>query len=245
MRRKGYCGSVVRIALLSIIGLSASSAFAQGVIGETPTDRWHRSLVLYVWAASLDGTAEVAGNEVDIGGGNLADHIGGLFSGHFESRKGRWGYFLDVMYVRLDPSVDTPLGKISADVTDRIYEVAGVYQFSSVVKGLLGVRYQDLGVDLNLPSGRVSSNSDWTDGFIGLRLIPVQTDRWHIWLRADVSVVGDSETTWHSVLGAAYLFNPRWSLVAAYRVLSNDIEDGSFKWDVLRSGVGLAVGYTF
>jgi len=64
-------------------------------------------------------------------------------------------------------------------------------------------------------------------------------------LRGDVSVVGDSETTWHSFIGAAYLFNPRWSVVAAYRVLSNDIEDGSFEWDVLRSGVGLAVGYSF
>ena len=245
MRRKGPCVSIVRIALLSIISLSASSAFAQGVIGEAPSDRWSSSLFLYVWGASLDGTAVVAGNEVDIGGGNLADHIGGLFSGHFESRKGRWGYFLDAMYVRLDPSVDTQMGKISADVTDRIYEAAGVYQFNSMVKGLIGVRYQDLGVDLNLPSGRTSNNRNWTDGFIGLRLIPLQTERWHLWLRADVSVVGDSETTWHSFIGAAYLFNPRWSVVAAYRVLSNDIEDGSFEWDVLRSGVGLAVGYSF
>jgi predicted porin len=58
-------------------------------------------------------------------------------------------------------------------------------------------------------------------------------------------VVGDSGTTWHAVIGAAYRFNPKWSVLAAYRVLSNDIDDGSFKWDVVRSGVGLAVTYSF
>ncbi len=217
------------------------------MIGEASSDKWRSSLSLYVWGASLDGTAVVAGNEVDIGGGNLADHIGGLFSGHFESRKDKWGYFLDVMYVRLDPSANTQSGPISADVTDWITEAAGVYQFNSMVKGLFGVRYQSLEVDLDLPSGPppLIGKSNWTDGFIGLRVIPVQTDKWHIWLRGDVSVVGDSDTTWHAFIGAAYRFNPKWSVLAAYRVLSNDVDDGSFKWDVVRSGVGLAVTYSF
>jgi len=232
------------ITFLSAISLWTSSSFAQGVIGETSSDKWRSSVSLYVWGSKLDGTALVAGNEVDIGGGNLADHIGGLFSGHFESRKDKWGYFLDLNYVRLDPNVDTQVGIVSADVKDMITEVAGVYQFNSMVKGVFGVRHQSLEVDLHLPFPQ-HGETDWTDGFIGLRVIPVQTDKWHVWLRGDVSVVGDSDTTWHAVIGAAYRFNPKWSVLAAYRVLSNDIDDGSFKWDVVRSGVGLAVTYSF
>lgn len=245
MRTRGVHTSVIRIALFCVISLSANTAFGQGVVGEVPSDRWRSSVFFYIWGANLDGTASVAGNEVDIGGGNLAEHIGGIFSGHFESRKGKWGYFLDGMYVRLDPDADTPVGRISADVTNVIVEAAGVYQFNPTIKGLLGIRYQDLDVDLDLSSGNISGNKDWVDGFIGLRLIPVQTDKWRVWLRGDVGVVGDSDTTWHAVLGAGYRFNPAWSLVAAYRVLSNDIEDGGFKWDVVHSGLGLAVGYTF
>jgi hypothetical protein len=118
MRKNVLCIFVFRIALLSAISLWTNSSFAQGVIGEASSGHWRSSLSLYLWAANLDGTAVVAGNEVDIGGGNLADHIGRIFSGHFESRKDKWGYFLDVMYVRLDPSANTQAGTISADVTD-------------------------------------------------------------------------------------------------------------------------------
>lgn len=244
MRKRRFHSWLFGMALLAVIGLLANGASAQGVVGEAPSDRWRSSAFLYVWGASLDGTASLAGNDVDIGGGNLADDIGGLFSGHFESRKGQWGYFLDGMYVRLDPSADTPIGKIEADVTDVIVEAAGVYVLNSVVRGLVGVRYQDLAVDLTLPLGELKRNQDWVDGFIGLRLVPVQTESWRVWLRGDVGG-GDSDFVWHGVAGAVYLLNPEWSLAAAYRVLSNDIEDGTFKWDVVHSGFGLAVGYTF
>ena len=58
-------------------------------------------------------------------------------------------------------------------------------------------------------------------------------------------MIGESDTTWHAFIGAAYRFNPKWSVLAAYCVLSNDIDDGGFKWDVVRSGVGVAVTYSF
>jgi len=58
-------------------------------------------------------------------------------------------------------------------------------------------------------------------------------------------VVGDSDTTCNAVIGAGYKFNPKWSLVAAYRVLSDDIEQDGFKLDMDYSGIGIAVGYSF
>lgn len=203
---------------------------------------------IYIFATSLDGTAAVRGNEVvvDEDFSDLADNLAGAFSARFESSKGKWGYFLDGMYVNLDPSATIPAGTINADVKQFIFEAGGVYHFSPVIQGLFGARYQDMELDLGLPTiGTISGSRDWVDGIVGIRLVPVQTDKWGVWLRGDVGVVGDSDTTWNAVIGAGYRFNPKWSLLTAYRILSNDFREDGFKWDVEHSGLGLAVGYTF
>lgn len=242
--------SVVAFFLLATSTLWTHTTYGQGVIEQGPSDRWRSSLFLYLWATSLNGTAAIAGNEVDIDESfsDLADNLAGAISLRFESHKGKWGYFLDGMYVKLDPSVDTPAGTITTDVKDLVLEAGGVYHFNQTVQGLFGARYQDMELDIGFPRGMsVGGSQDWVDGFLGLRLVPVNTEKWRVWLRGDVGVVGDSDTTWNAAVGAGYLFNPRWSLVLAYRVLSNDYEDenAGFKWDVKHSGLGLALGYTF
>ena len=147
--------------------------------------------------------------------------------------------------MKLDPSGTTPVGTISADVKQLIFEAGGVYHFNPTVQGLFGARYQDMSLDLNLPVGVLSGDQNWTDGFVGIRLVPVNTDKWRVWLRGDVGIVGDSDSTWNAAIGAGYSFNKKWSMLLAYRVLSNDVVQDGFKWDVEHSGAGLAVSYTF
>ena len=176
---------------------------------------------------------------------DLADNLAGALSLRFESHKGKWGYFIDGMYVKLDPSGTTPVGTIGADIKQFIFEAGGVYHFNPTVQGLFGARYQDMSLDLNFPGGTLSGDQNWSDGFVGLRLVPVNTNKWRVWLRGDVGVVGDSDSTWNAAIGAGYSFNKKWSMLLAYRVLSNDVIQNGFKWDVEHSGVGLAVSYTF
>lgn len=247
MRKRTIRFSLLALTLLGMNTLWTSTASAQGVLAEETGDGWRSSLFLYLWATGLDGTVGVGGQEVEIDESfsDLLENLDGAFSARFESHKGKWGYFLDGMYVKLDPSQATPIGTVSLDVKNFIFEVGGVYHFNQHVQALFGGRYQDMDVDLNLPVGTVGGGQNWTDGFIGARLVPVNTDKWRIWLRGDVGVVGDSDTTWNAAVGAGYLFNERWSAVLAYRVLSTDIVQNGFKWDVEYSGLGLAVGYTF
>ena len=240
--------SALAIIFLALGGLWASTASAQGVAGEGSGDRWRSSLYFYLWATSLDGKIGIGGNEVDVDQSfsDLVGDLDGAFSARFESHKGKWGYFLDGMYVKLDPSESTPVGTVNLDVKTLTLEAGGVYHFSPVLQGLFGARYQDLDLDISLPGGRApSAGMDWVDGFLGLRLVPVNTEKWRVWLRGDVGVVGDSDTTWNAVIGAGYNFNPRWSLLAAYRILSDDIEQNGVRFDVDYSGLGIAVGYTF
>ena len=148
------------------------------------------------------------------------------------------------MYTKLNPKENTPAGEISVDVKSFIGEVGGTYHFQPKVQGIFGLRYQDMSVDLNLPGRTVGADQNWVDVFVGVRLVPVRTDKWHVWLRGDIGG-GDSDTVWNAVVGAGYRFNKRWTLGGAYRVLSNDVEQDGFKWDVDYSGLAIALGYNF
>jgi len=101
-------------------------------------------------------------------------------------------------------------------------------------------------VEVDLPGMTVGNEVDWADLFVGLRYVPVQTDKWQVWLRGDVGG-GDSNTgtAWNGAIGAGYQFNNRWTLGGAYRILTNDYEKDGFKWDVDYEGVAVILGYTF
>ncbi len=224
-------------------------AAAQGLLGgEPPEEKWQSTLFLYLWGINMDGNGRIAGQDfdVDVSFSDLLEDLHAALSLRFESHKGDWGYFLDGMYARIKPTEQTPAGDLNVDVKTFIGEVGGVYHFNPVLEGLFGVRYQDMSVDLDLPGPlpTVGGDQNWVDGFVGLRVFPVNGDKWKVWLRGDIGT-GDSDFTWNAALGVGYRFNDRWSAVGAYRVLSNDFEEGDFKWDVDYSGFGLAVGYSF
>jgi predicted porin len=213
-------------------------------------DRWSSDLYLYIWGQSLKGTAAVRGNEFDVDESfsDLIENLAGAFSARFESHKGSFGYFLDGMYVKLDPSASTPAGSVDAELKQLVLEAGGAYYFSPVIQALAGVRYQELDLDVKLPNGaKFDANQDWADAIVGFRFVPLITDKWRLWFRGDVGIFGDSETTWNAAVGARYNFNKKWSGLLAYRYLSNDFEDkgSGFKYDIGASGLGLAVGYSF
>lgn len=242
--------SIFGIILTCFSGAVTTPVLAAGGEAAGSGDRWNSELYLYLWGSSLKGTAAIRGNEVefDESFSDLAEHLAGAFSARFESHKGSFGYFLDALYIHLDPSASTPAGDVETDVKQLILEAGGAYHFSPVLQALFGVRYQEMDLDLRLPNGaNLNTNQDWADAIVGFRFVPLVTDKWRLWFRGDVSMFGDSETMWNAVVGARYNFNKKWSGVLAYRYLSNDFEDkdSGFKWDVGMSGLGLAVGYTF
>ncbi len=229
---------------------TASAQWSQNY--EDNPDQWRSQLSGYLWALSMDGTATVMGNDIDLdlSFSDLLDDLDFAFSVRFESHKGNMGYFLDGMAIQLKPESTGPGGgTISQDVKSFIGEVGGIYHFNPKVEGIYGVRYQAMDVEVDLPlpppaGMTVAENVDWADIFVGLRYTPVRTDKWNVFLRGDVGE-GDSDTTWNGAIGASYHINNRWSVGGAYRILINDFEQDGFKWDVDYEGVAFILGYTF
>lgn len=225
---------------------TASAQSYQGY--EDNSDQWRSTLSGYLWALSMDGTARINGMDIDLdlSFSDLLDDLDFAFSVHFESHKGNLGYFLDGMAIQLKPESTGPGGTISQDVKSFIGEVGGIYRFNPKVEGIYGVRYQamDVEVDPPPPAMNFGGDADWADIFVGLRFVPVRTDKWLVWLRGDVGT-GDSDTMWNGAIGASYHINNRWNLGGAYRILANDYEQDGFKWDVDYKGVTVILGYTF
>lgn len=234
------------VFVATCLGWEPAAAQVGTVYDEAAGDEWRSALILYAWGLGMDGTATIRGNEVEVDKSfsDLLDDLDAALSLRFEAHKGRWGFFLDGMYTRLKPEEDTPIGTVTVDVKSWIAEAGGLYHFNDTVAALYGVRYQDMDVNLEFPRRTVGAKQDWVDGFVGLRLVPVRTEKWAVFLRADVGG-GDSDFVWNASLGAQYRFNRNWSAIAAYRVLANDVEKDGFRWDVNYQGLGLAVGYSF
>ena len=128
---------------------------------EGNSDQWRSTLSGYLWALSMDGTAEINGEEqdIDLSFSDLLEDLDFAMSLRFESHKGNVGYFLDGMMVRLKPEMSAPRGgTISQDVKSFVGEVGGIYHINPKVEGIYGLRYQAMDVEVDLPMTTVGDD---------------------------------------------------------------------------------------
>jgi len=201
-------------------------------------DQWHFGLVPYFWAAGIDGTVSVRSlAEIPIHK-SFADVISdfdiGLL-GHFEARKKRWGFGLDILYLKLGAPVAEeapilgPLG-IQADVRQLMTEGLAFYRAKSGgrednpshVDLLVGARYFGASARLEgdvLETGK--QKLDWVDALIGLRVRAPLGSRVSLIGRGDIAGFG-SKFTWNLEGDLAVKLSDRWSVGAGWRHM--DIE---------------------
>jgi hypothetical protein len=186
----------------------------------------------------------------DVGFSDLLDKLDFAAQGHFEGRRGKAGFLLDLTYLSLSDSGTTgprpplPGGTtVDTDVDTTLFEAAGFYRPLGESHGLdllLGVRVMDFEqtLDIALPSPstvstRVDVSETYTDGFAGLRYRAPLSANWSLVLRGDVGA-GDTEFTWNAVATAAYGFGAtgRNTLLFGYRHLEIELEGSDSAADV-------------
>ena len=246
--------TVRRMAPAALAPLIAGGLGAPDVAAAADAaEGWEWTLAPYLWApkTSLDVTVNdepVIGGDLDFS--DLLDKLD--FSGqvHFEGRRGKTGFFLDLTYLSTSDSGTTsprpplPGGTaIDSEVDTALFEAAGFYRPLGESHGLdllLGVRiidYQQT-LDIALPSpSTVSTEVDvsktYTDGFAGLRYVAPITGHWSLVVRGDVGA-GDTEFTWNALALAAYGFGAtgRNTLLFGYRHLEIELEGSDSAADV-------------
>ena len=248
---------IVAIAGILMVLFILTSSYASDTSG---TGDWDFNLApLYLWAVSMDGDMTVMGTTAPLQADfkDLASSLESLFTVHFEGmHKSGWGFLTDVSYLNLggQDTIPTPVPlTLDVDFTTVMVELAGVYRFSfddNALDLIGGIRYYDLDAEIDVVGvpPRLDKSQDWVDAMLGARYIWTITDQWNFKLRGDIGF-GGSELAWN--LAGLFEFQP-WkhvSLIAGYRYMAIDYEDGSgadlFKYDVTMHGPLLGVNFVW
>ena len=208
--------------------------------------KWHFTVIPYVWMTGIKGDVSVA-NLVEVPvdasfSDILSDFDFGL-QGHFEARKNRIGFAVDVMYTNLGVPVASSapvVGRLDlhADVRQTFAEGLFLYRVAQGGRAdnpanldvLAGGRYTNTRTRLTAtgPAGIEydgdSQDLDWVDALAGVRFRAPLGSRLAFLGRADVAGFG-SKLTWNLEGDLAFRAGDRWAIGAGWRHLDIDYEE--------------------
>ena len=242
---------------------------ALGTLQGARADEWKWEVIPFLWAPDVG--VDVSLNETDISPtvdfGEILERtdIGALVN--FAGRKGRGGFFVDVVYLSVSDDRTNPGGGLipagtrsDAEYDQLVGEVGGVYRLTGDEQGLdliFGARLLEVSLDLGidfpdtsiLPDRTRSGDASLLDGFAGLRYRGDISERWHWSIRGDVGA-GDTDLTWLGALtfGAKLGKSGNKTLYLGYRHLAYEFDRGSKpikEFEVELSGPGVGFGFSF
>ncbi|MEE8093302.1 MAG: hypothetical protein V3T47_03610 [Gammaproteobacteria bacterium] len=238
-------------------------------------DDWRVNFNTWIWLAGVEGEVGARGLTTDVSAnfGDVLDASDSIlaFSSRLEIAKGRWGGFIDGMYMNLGvDDVSGPLGFADIDITFEMFLIdfgatyrIGEWSPSGEAAGnsrditldlYAGGRYTSL--DLELDPALVAARSrdlDWLDPIVGGKLVLPMNEKWHIAANGDVGGFGvESDFTWSAtgVLGVDFsLFDHPATAYFGYRAIGWDFTEGSgsdlFTWDLIMHGPILGFSLLF
>ncbi len=210
---------------------------------------WKFGLELYFWGASIGG-ASADGSDVDVDLDDILDNLEFAVMGTASMSKGKWSLAADLIY--LDEEADgsiAPGVNANVEVTNWVITPVVGYNVLDTDRGRLdivgGARYLYLKADLRVDAlgARVDdSGSNW-DGVIGARGRVDLAEKWYLLGYLDIGT-GESDLTWQAMGGIGYRF--KWfDLVAAYRYLRWDFDDGQALDNLYIHGPGAGIRFAF
>ncbi|MDM0110450.1 hypothetical protein QTH97_36615 [Variovorax sp. J22R24] len=247
-------------ALTAICSLAAAtgclSASAQTTL--PAANEWQFEFIPYLWLAGIRSDLKLGpfpGNTLSVSSKGILEALDFGAMGTLEARKGPWGGWLDVQYVKLGVSNQLAgglLGGYNVKFEQTITTLAGFYRVvdSPVALDVLGgVRYVDAKTNVDFaPSlrglgGSKEEKVGSTDGVIGVRAIVPVGDKWSLLGYLDVGE-GGSSSSWQAIAGASYQYSPVTSFKLGYRYLDYRRDDAMLN-KVAMGGFYFGAGFKF
>lgn len=238
--------SVAAIGLvLASAGLPAQArSQTQGGPTSALDGKWHFTVAPYLWASGIKGDVSVANLPsipVDASFSDLWDDLDFALDAHFEGRKDRFGFGLDMVYSNLGVPVapDAPILDYEVDVRQLFSEGFVFYRAASGGRAdnpahldlLLGARYTGTKTRLSAQSAAdveydgAFRELSWVDALAGLRFRAPLGSRAAILGRADVAGFG-SKLTWNLEGDLAVRASEHWTLGAGWRHMDIEYDEG-------------------
>jgi opacity protein-like surface antigen len=246
-------------ALATCLLLSASVAVAQDE-EKRENETTSFEIAPYFWLAGMKGTVGVQGlgSELGVRLTDLVDNPGYGGMAVAKLRLKRWTFSGEFSYLRLSGDAETPGLPFSGSHLDTQLMTGSLtlgYTMTMEDRGLAeffaGARGWRINTDVDfdaglLPAMSVSETKAWVDPIVGANFQFTLGNSWYLHAIADVGGFGVSSfLTGQVILGASFRLSDHWRLSAGYRYLSDDYEDGGFRWKVAEHGVLVGAGLRF
>ncbi len=247
---------------------SAADALAQPQPPVQDQQRWRVIVSPYLWGASLKGDVGLFGRstDVDMPFRKIFDNLDAGVMGNIEIGNGVFGAYVDGQYVKTSQDADIRRHELDLDVTTtvvaggvfyRLYDqpLEGATLFGDrrtfAIEPTAGLRWTRIKAGIDIDRFGLSRKVEWTDPFVGARVLYDIDDRWNLAAEADVGGFGAG--TKLSANGQIYLgyrmrvFEVPTMLRIGYRALYQDYDrDDSrdrFKYNVTQHGpvIGFSV----
>ena len=244
MKKSFLTPTCIALLVTTPVGVAAAQARSQS--------GWEFELTPYLWTSSLEGDVGVRGRttEVDLSFSDIVDVLNFGLLLNLEGRKGRWGFDIDSVYLKLSDEKLTPAVGVEGEVRQLFLIPTVTYRFARGTDALAGVLVTSIDTRLRFGATRGSVQLDddktWVDPMIGVRKIFPLTDKWQLSLRGAIGGFGvSSDFVWGAVADARYQINETVALRFGYRHLDIDYEDDGFTFNTSLDGLALGIGFKF
>ena len=263
--------SLKSVPVLIAAALLCGTAPASAQSTATTSSAWTYEITPYFWGSAMKGdtqTCQLPTSSVDMSFSDILDTLDFGLMGAFEARTGRWGIFLDAIYMKVSDSATInrtgagPLGATLSVTGNLRFEqtmLAGAVMYRAVegtspIDILGGLRYNKLDVEatadfslLGLAGSRTrGGDKDWVDPYVGVRIQHPIANRWTLVGYADIGGFGvGSDFAWQAAVGVNYDFSKTVSAKFGYRYMDVDYDKSGFIYDMRIDGLFLGVGIRF
>ncbi|HME41700.1 MAG TPA: hypothetical protein VKF36_01325 [Syntrophorhabdales bacterium] len=238
-------------------------------------DQWQFRVTPYLWAAQIEAKATIGGysSTVNVYFPELLSHLEGGAMVNFEAQKGKLGFFIDPLALKVRGDGDftrtrslgliqPPTRNVTLTLSVGMVEFGGFYQVlkwpldwkqgsgrAITVDVLAGGRYWYFQGDLDTTSPiNPTAYNNWVDPIMGARTKIDLTDKFMLNLEGDFGGFGvGSKFTWNAQGSFGYQFTPRISAFAGYRILYIDYKGASSRvgYNVTMEGPTAGATFTF
>jgi len=230
------------------------------------TDTWQNELTIYGWLSDVGGIVQMPGpvgasSDFTVDVSDIISNLNMIFMGDWVSKKGKWSFIADVVYMDVGDSVNQTVtpgssgvpvnASLDLDISTWLLEGAVGYDVVQTDRTNLavvgGVRYLTIDVDVKAgfqgPGIEQSESDGLLDGIVGVSGSYSFNENWYLPYHADIGI-GGSDLSWQLFAAIGYRFS--WGDIRlGYRYLSYDLGDDAVMQDMDLSGPVLGVGFRF
>ncbi|MDJ0848908.1 MAG: hypothetical protein QNK04_11060 [Myxococcota bacterium] len=253
------------------LAVVAAALWAAPALAEPPPEKdWSFVLAPYIWLPAMTGEATVRGIpvEVETDISDIFDKDRALsVKAQFEAwYKRRFGLLFDGQWswLKQKDNLDGTILEFDFTMHMGYFDLYALYDFGErpftsepgsptwSIQPMVGARLSVMKLEVDFDRfGSPDSTKVWADPLLGLRteLRFGNDNRWRWRMRYDFGGFGaGSDFTWQAIGALGYDFT-LWRAAATValgaQALSQDFEDGGFRWDVTQYGPLLTLGFRF